>query len=49
VFLSSAASGILRLTLGFIGKPLVPATAIVLAVSLPSIVIAWTEQDVKEA
>ena len=49
VFLSSAASGIVRLTLGFVGKPLVPAAAIVLAVSLPSVVIAWTEPDLKEA
>ena len=48
VFLGSAASGIVRLTLGFVGKPLVPVVAIVLAVSLPSAVIAWTEPDLKE-
>ena len=49
VFLSSAASDILRLTLGFLAKPLLPVAAIVLAVSLPSVVIAWTEPDLKEA
>lgn len=48
LFLSSAASGILHVTSGFLGKPLVPAAAIVLAVSLPSAVIAWTEPDPKE-
>jgi hypothetical protein len=49
VFLSSAASGTLRLTLGFLAKPLLPVAAIVLMVSLPSAVIAWTEPDLKEA
>jgi hypothetical protein len=49
VFLSSAASGILRLTLGFLAKPLLPVAAIVLVASLPSVVIAWTEPDLKEA
>jgi hypothetical protein len=48
VFLSSAALETLRPTLEFVGKPLVPATAIVLAVSLPSAIIAWTEPDLKE-
>ena len=49
VSLSSAALEILRLTLGFLAKPLLPVAAIVLAVSLPSVVIAWTEPDLKDA
>jgi hypothetical protein len=49
VFLSDAASAIPRLTSGFIGRPLIPVAAIVLGVSLPSAVIAWTEPDLKEA
>ncbi|HKS95516.1 MAG TPA: hypothetical protein VJV74_05205 [Terriglobia bacterium] len=48
VILSSGVSRILRLTLGLVGRPLAPA-AIVLAVTLPSVVIAWTEPDLKEA
>jgi hypothetical protein len=49
IFLSGTAEKLLRATMGFAGKPLVPVAAIVLAVSLPSVVIAWTEPDPKEA
>ena len=49
VFLSGTPQEILRASLSFLGKPLVPVAAIVLAVSWPSVVIAWTEPDPKEA
>jgi len=48
-FLSSVASGALRFALGFIAKPLLPVVTIVLVVSLPSAVIAWTEPDLQDA
>jgi hypothetical protein len=49
IFLSGTTEGVLRATVGFAGKPLVPVAAIVMAVSLPSVVIAWTEPDPQEA